>query len=127
MKKFIYLLILAVAIASAGCSTYEPTYTPTVDAASAVIGHTYKYTSGNNYISMYFASNHVCTYTSRVNGDFISISNLTYRTDGTNVDVYADNSSYWQDSKRNTLLYHMVYQPSSDAITWESLVFKRYD
>lgn len=125
MKRLFYLLILATTIVVAGCSKNEPTYTPSSNSATSIKGHTYKYTNGNNYSSFYFATNGICTYTSSVNGEFLSTSNLTYRIDDNNVDIYADNSSYWQESKRNTLLFHMVYSPSSDALTWEGLVFKR--
>ncbi len=127
MKKFITFFILAVTIAAAGCSGYEPTYTMTDDSASTVKGHTYKYTKGSDYISMYFASNHVCSYRASVDGMFVSTSNFTYIIDENNVDVYTDNSTYWQENKRNVLLYHMIYSPSSDCLTWESLVFYRYD
>ena len=127
MKRFIYLLILAAAIVTAGCSKNEPTYTPSSNAKSipSVKGHTYKYTNNSNYISLYFATNGTCAYTSSMNGEVLSTSNLTYRIDDNNVDIYTDNSSYWQESKRNTLLYHMVYLPTSDALTWENLVFNR--
>jgi len=127
MKHLFYLLILAATIVATGCSNNEPTYTPTPDSAVSVKGHTYKYTSARNYISYYFATSGTCTYTSSVDGKFLSTSNLTYRIDENNVDVYTDNSSYWQESKRNTLLYHMVYLPSSDALTWENLVYNRVD
>lgn len=127
MKKFISLFILAVTISIAGCSGYEPTYTMTDDSASTVKGHTYKYTKGSDYISMYFASNHVCSYRASVNGTSVSTSNLTYMIDGNNVDVYTDNSTYWLENKRNTLLFHMIYSPSSDCLTCEDHVFCRYD
>lgn len=124
-KRLIYLLILAASIVAVGCSNNEPTYTSSSESALSVIGHTYKYKSNNNYISYYFAASGTCTYTYSVNGEFFSTSNLIYRIDDNNVDVYTDNSSNWQESKRNMLLYHLVYLPSSDALTWESLVFNR--
>lgn len=124
MKKFIYLFILAVAIVTVGCSRNTPTNNQSV---SNVVGNTYKYTEGSSYISLYFASNYTCTYVQNVNGEYTSTSNLTYKINGTNVDVYTDNSSTWIESKRNTLLYHMIYYPSSDALVWEGIVFKRYN
>lgn len=123
MKKFMYLFILAATIVAAGCSGNAPTN----QSAGSVKGHTYRYAEGSNYMSLYFASNYVCTYVSSINGEITSTSNLTYKVSGTNVDIYTDNSSAWQDSKRNTLLFHMIYYPSSDALAWEGLVFKRYD
>ncbi len=124
-KRLIYLLILAASIVAVGCSNNEPTYTSSSESALSVIGHTYKYKSNSNYISYYFASSGTCTYTSYVNGEYFSTSNLTYKIDDNNVDVYTDNSSNWQTSKRNMLLYHLVYLPSSDALSWENLVFNR--
>lgn len=124
-KRLIYLFILTASIVAAGCSNNEPTYTSSSKSAPSVKGHTYKYRSNNNYISYYFATSGTCTYTYSVNGEFFSTSNLTYRIDDNNVDVYTDNSSNWQANKRNMLLYHLVYLPSSDALTWESLVFNR--
>lgn len=127
MKKFIYLFIIAATIVSAGCSNIEPTHTPAEESAAAVKGHTYRYAEGSNYMSLYFARNSTCTCVQNINGQFVSTSNLTYQISGTNVDIYTDNSSMWVADKRNTLLYHMIYYPSSDALIWESLVFKRYD
>ena len=118
-----FLMLLAAAIIAAGCSGNKPTN----QSAVSVKGHTYRYAEGSNYMSLYFASNYVCTYMSSVNGEITTTSNLTYKISGTNVDIYTDNSSAWIASKRNTLLYHMIYYPSSDALVWEGLVFKRYD
>ncbi len=123
MKRLFYLLFLAATIVATGCSNNK--YTPSNNSAVSIKGHTYKYTNNSNYISLYFATNGTCTYTSSMNGEFLSTSNLTYRIDDNNVDIYTDNSSYWQESRRNTLLYHMVYLSSSDALTWENIVFKR--
>ena len=128
MKRFIYFLIFAVAIAAAGCSgssTNEPTNT--TKSAVAIKGHTYRASDGTNYISFYFASDFTCAMTANVNGEYTSNSSMTYKIDGNSIDIYRDRSSYWQEAYRGTLLYHMVYYPDDDTIVFEGSVFKRYN
>ena len=124
MKKFLSFLILATAIVVAGCSgsTDEPTNTK---SATAIKGHTYKTTSGSNYISFYFASDFTCTMTANMNGEYSSNAHMTYKIDGNNVDVYADHSAIWKAEYRGSLLYHMVYRPSDDTLDFEGAIFKR--
>lgn len=123
MKRLFYLFFLAVAIVAAGCSGNAPT----PKSASSIKGHTYRYAEGSNYVSMYFAYSGTCTYTHNIDGDFLSTSNLIYKISGTNVDIYTDNSTNWAENKRNTLLYHMVYLSSYDALSWEGLILKFYN
>ena len=123
MRRFIYFLILATAIAFAGCSNKnEPTVTR---SAVSIKGHTYRSSDGTNYISFYFASNFTCSMTANVNGEYTSNSHFTYKIDYNNVDIYRDNSTYWQSSARSTLIYHMNYRPSDDTLVMDGLIFKR--
>ena len=123
MRRFIYFLILATAIAFAGCSNKnEPNVTR---SAVSIKGHTYRSSDGTNYISFYFASNFTCSMTANVNGEYTSNSHFTYKIDTNNVDIYRDNSSYWQSSARSTLIYHMNYRPSDDTLVMDGLIFKR--
>ncbi len=123
MRRFIYFLILATAIALAGCSDKnEPTYTKT---AVVIKGHTYRSSDGTNYISFYFASNFTCSMIANVNGEYTNNPHMIYKIDNNNVDIYRDNSTYWQSSARNTLLYHMYYRPSDDTLVLDGNIFKR--
>ena len=127
MKKFIYFLIFATAMVVAGCSNSsvnEPTVTK---SAVAIKGHTYGSSDASGYVNFYFASNFTASLTANVNGEFTSNSHMVYQIDGNNVDIYRDNSSYWDSSARNTLLYHMVYYPSEDKLVWNGVTFKRID
>lgn len=123
MRRFIYFLILATAIAFAGCTNKnEPTNTKT---AVAIKGHTYRMSDGTNYISFYFASNFTCSMTANVNGEYTSNSHFTYKIDANNVDIYRDHSSYWQTAYQGTLIYHMVYYPTDDALVLDGNIFSR--
>ena len=125
MRRFIYFLILASTIVLAGCSkdsVNEPTVTK---SAVSIKGHTYRSSDGTNYISFYFASNFTCSMTANVNGEYTSNSHFTYKIDGNNVDIYRDNSSYWQPAYQGTLIYHMVYYPADDALVLDGNIFKR--
>lgn len=127
MRRFIYFLILASTIVLAGCSkdsVNEPTVTK---SAVSIKGHTYRASDGTNYISFYFASNFTCSMTANVNGEYTSNSHFTYKIGSNNVDIYRDNSTYWQSSARNTLIYHMNYRPSDDTLVMDGLTFKRID
>ncbi len=121
MKRFIYFLILAASIVSTGCSKDEPT----PKSAIEVVGNTYRLDDGSDYVSIYFARNYTCVYTSDVNGTFTSASQLTYRINEYNVDVYFDNSSTWIESKRGTLFLHLSYYPSTDIIMMNGMKLKR--
>ena len=121
MKRFIYFLIFATAIAAAGCSNKnEPTKT-----AVAIKGHTYRSSDGTNYINFYFASNFTCSMTANVNGEYTNNPHMTYKIDTNNVDIYRDLSSYWQAAYQGTLIYHMVYYPADDVLVLEGNIFKR--
>ena len=125
MKRFISFLIFATAIACAGCSNSsvnEPTHT---QSAVSIKGHTYKTSDGTNYVSFYFASNFSCSMTANVNGEYTANPHMTYKIDGNNVDIFRDNSTYWESSARNTLLYHMYYRPYEDTLVMDNLIFKR--
>ena len=125
MRRFIYFLILASTIVLAGCSkdsVNEPTVTK---SAVSIKGHTYRSSDGTNYISFYFASNFTCSMTANVNGEYTSNSHFTYKIDYNNVDIYRDNSSYWQVAYQGTLIYHMVYYPTDDALVLDGNIFKR--
>ena len=125
MRRFIYFFILAVTIGLAGCSE-KSTNTPTsTKSAVAIKGHTYGRSDSDGYVNFYFASNFTCTMTSDVNGQYSSNPHMTYKLDGVNVDIYRDNSTYWEQSARNTLLFHMVYYPADDKLVWNGAVFKR--
>jgi len=63
--------------------------------------------------------------TANVNGEYTNNPHMTYKIDNNNVDIYRDNSTYWQSSARNTLLYHMYYRPSDDTLVLEGNIFKR--
>lgn len=119
MKKFIYFLILAAAIVATGCSSNEP------KSATAIIGHTYRVDNGSDYVSLYFAHNYTCVYTSYLDGSYTNATQLTYRISDNNVDVYFDNSSTWVESKRGTLFLHLIYYPSSDVIMMNGVKLKR--
>lgn len=121
MKRFIYLLILAASIVTAGCSANEPT----PKSATAIMGHTYRVDDGSDYISIYFAYNYTCVYSAYINGTYTNVSQLTYRISGNNVDVYSDNSTAWIESNRNMLLFHLIYYPSSDVLTLDDLTLKQ--
>lgn len=121
MKRFIYLLILAASIVTAGCSTNEPT----PKSATAIMGHTYRVDDGSDYISIYFAYSYTCVYTSNVNGTYTNVSQLTYRISGNNVDIYFDNSSKWTESARGTLFLHLIYYPSSDKLMLDGVTLNR--
>ncbi len=123
MKRFIYLLILAASIVASGCSSNEPA----PKTATAVRGHTYRADDGSDYVSIYFAYNYTCVYTSYVNGQYTNASQLTFTITGNNVDVYTDNSSAWIESKRNMHLFHFIYYPNSDALSLDGLRLYRID
>ena len=123
MRKFIYLLILAASIVAAGCSSNDPT----PKSATAIMGHTYHATIDAGFVSIYFANNLTCAYTSNVNGTYTSASQLTYSISSTNVDIYFDNSSTWVASKRGTLFLHLIYYPSSDKLMLDNITLKRID
>ena len=125
MRRFIYVLILASTIELAGCSkdsVNEPTVTR---SAVSIKGHTYRSSDGTNYISFYFASNFTCSMTANVNGEYTSNSHFTYKIDTNNVDIYRDNSSYWQPAYQGTLIYHMVYYPADDVLVLDGNIFSR--
>lgn len=123
MRRFIYFLILASTIVLAGCSNKnEPTVTR---SAVSIKGHTYRSSDGTNYISFYFASNFTCSMTANVNGEYTSNSHFTYKIDTNNVDIYRDNSSYWQPAYQGTLIYHMVYYPADDVLVLDGNIFSR--
>lgn len=124
MKRLSFFLILATAIVLAGCknSTNEPKPT----TAIGIVGHTYRYTDSSGYITLYFARSLTCTYSSYIDGQYFSTSNLTYVIDGTNVDIYTDNSTTWAVGKRNSLLYHMDYLPATDVLLLNSATFYLY-
>ena len=123
MKRFIYLLILAASIVTAGCSTNEPA----PKSATSIIGHTYRVDDGSDYISLYFAYGYTCVYTSNVSGTYTNVSQLTYRISGNNVDVCFDYSSTWNESRRGSVFLHLIYYPSSDVLKLEDLTLKRID
>lgn len=128
MKRFIYFLIFAVAIAAAGCSgrsTNEPTNT--TKTAYEIRGHTYCMIDGANYIKLYFTRDYACLITIMLNGEYSSISNLTYTISDNNIDVYRDYSTYWQEAYRGKMIYHMIYQPADDTILFDGNFFSRYD
>ena len=120
-KKFIYLLIFAATIVVAGCSTNEPT----PQSAIAILGHTYRADNGSDYISIFFARNYTCTFTSYVNGTYTNTSQLLYRISGTNVDIFFDKSTAWVESARGTLFVHLIYYPSSDKLMLDGTTLKR--
>lgn len=121
MKRFIYLLILAATIVTAGCSTNEPT----TKSATAIKGHTYRVDDGSEYVSIYFARTNTCVYTSNVDGTYTNVTQLNYRISGNNVDIYFDNSSKWNESARGTLFLHLIYYPSSDKLMLDGMTLKR--
>ena len=121
MKRLIYLLILAASIVATGCSNNEP------KSATSIMGHTYRADNGSNYVSIYFARDYTCVYTSNVNGTYTNASQLTYCITDNNVDVYFDNSSTWVESRRGTLFVHLIYSPSSDKLEMEGMMLKRID
>lgn len=128
MKRFIYFLIFAVAIAAAGCSgrsTNEPTNT--TKTAYEIRGHTYRLSDNGTYVSFYFATNYTCFTSIMLNGEYTSNSNLTYTINGNNIDVYRDHSMFWQIDYRGTLIYHMVYRPEDDTILFDGNIFTRFD
>ena len=103
MKRFIYFLLLAATIVATGCSKDEP------KLATSIIGHTFRADEGSNYVSFYFAPTYTCVYTSQMDGEYMNVTQLTYRISSNNVDVYFDNSTTWIESKRGTLFLHLVY------------------
>lgn len=123
MKRFIYFLFLAATIVATGCS--DKSNTPSGKSAVAIKGHTYGMTDNDGYVNFYFASNFTCTMTSYVNGEYTNNPHMTYKIDGYNVDVYRDKTTYWQESARGTLLFHMVYYPFDDTLVWDGTIFKR--
>ncbi|MBR1878873.1 MAG: hypothetical protein IJ814_07740 [Paludibacteraceae bacterium] len=125
MKRFLYFFILATAIAFAGCSNSSNNPLPT--NATPIKGHTYKASSGSDYLSFYFSRSNTAQYTSNVNGEYNSTSNLTYKIDGLNVDIYADNSTHWIESARGALLFHLTYLVQSDVLIYDGLQLKRVD
>ena len=118
MKRFIYFLLLAATIVATGCSKNEP------KLATSIIGHTFRADEGSNYVSFYFAPTYTCVYTSQMDGEYMNVTQLTYRISSNNVDVYFDNSTTWIESKRGTLFLHLVYYPSSDVIMMNDLKLK---
>ena len=125
MKRFIYFLLLAATIVATGCSNGSNNPLPT--SAAPIKGHTYKYSAGTEYISFYFSRNNAAQYISYMDGEYFSTSNLTYKIDGMNVDVYADNSSQWTESARGTILFHLTYLATTDVLIYEGVQFKRVD
>lgn len=123
MKRFIYFFILAAAIVATGCS--KKSNTPSAKSAVTVKGHTYGMSDNDGYVNFYFASNFTCTMTSNVNGEYTNNPHMTYKIDGNNVDIYRDKTTYWQESARGTLLFHMVYYPDEDKLVWDGAIFKR--
>ncbi len=124
MKRLIYFLILASTIVLAGCSNSS---NPLPTNATPIKGHTYKATSGSDYLSFYFSKSNTAQYVSYMNGEYNSTSNLTYKIDGMNVDIYADYSSIWTESARGTLLFHLTYLVQSDVLIYDGVQFKRVD
>ena len=123
MKKLIYLLILAVTMVVGGCSKNNST----PRTAYSIKGHTYRATVGADYISFYFNANNTCVYSSLTDGQYTSATHLVYKISGNNVDVYTDNSTTWIESKRNTLLFHLIYYPSLDVLSLDGVNLKRFD
>lgn len=119
MKRFVYFLIFAATIVATGCSKNEP------KLATSIIGHTFRADDGSDYVSFYFAPTYTCVYTSQIDGEYMNVTQLTYRISSNNVDVYFDNSTTWIESKRGTLFLHLVYYPSSDVIMMNDLKLKR--
>lgn len=123
MKRLFYLFVLATAIVVSGCT--NQVNEPPVKTADAIKGHTYMSSDGTNYIKFYFASNYVCVLDAKTSGQDVRTSNLTYVIDGNNVDIYRDNSTYWQEHVRGTLVYHMIYYPADDVLMLEDFIFER--
>ena len=63
--------------------------------------------------------------TANVNGEYTSNTAMTYKIDNNNVDIYRDQSTFWQEAYRGTLIYHMVYYPADDVLVLDGNIFKR--
>lgn len=55
-----------------------------------------------------------------------SKNNSTPRT-AYSIKGHTDNSTTWIESKRNTLLFHLIYYPSLDVLSQEGVNLKRFD
>jgi len=119
MKKIIYLLLLAATMVVAGCEKQQP------HTIYSIMGKTYRAQEGAEYVSVYFAPNYTCSYSSYTSGQYTSTSQLVYKIVGTTtVDIYTDNSSAWDANYRNTRLFHLVYIADDDELLWDGLILK---
>lgn len=125
MKRVIYFFLLAATIVATGCSNGSNNPLPT--SAAPIKGHTYKYTYGTEYISFYFSKTNTAQYISNMDGNYFATSNLTYKIDRMNVDVYADYSNTWTESARGTILFHLTYLATQDILVFDGAQFKRVD
>lgn len=113
MKKFLTILSLICAFALTNCNNN--------DVNHPIVGHLYGAYTDSEYVLFLFNDNNTARIQmSTVSTGLVDSNHFTYNISGTIVYIYLDNSTYWKESVRGSLVYKLYYDSKNDILTESS-------
>lgn len=85
--------------------------------ALAIIGHSYMYYEDqSNWETIYFSLSGTVQISACNNGKSQTLSHMTSKIRGCNVEIYADYTDYWKTEAKGQLIGALVYYPEGDYL-----------